>query len=48
LNNRWYAALGIPLNDYREHMRNRSERWGTMQLPAEDFRRLARPFDEMM
>ncbi len=46
-NERWYAALAINVTDYREKMSTRSEKWGTVHLPVAEFRRLARPFDEM-
>jgi hypothetical protein len=44
----WYAMLGITVTDYREHMRARSEAWGTVHLPTADFKRLAKPFDEWL
>ena len=44
----WYAMLGITVADYREHMRARSEAWGTVHLPTADFKRLAKPFDEWL
>lgn len=46
-NNRWYSPLAISLSDYREHMNTRSEQWGTVHIPAEKFRQLAKPFDEL-
>jgi hypothetical protein len=41
----WYAMLGIGVMEYREVMRTRSEKWGTVHVPAKEFRRLARPFE---
>ena len=46
--NRWYAMLTISISAYREHMRARSEAWGTVHLPTADFRRLAKPFEEWL
>jgi hypothetical protein len=40
---RWYWMYGVRLNEYQEHMRRRSRKWGTVMLPAADFRALARP-----
>jgi len=42
---RWYVLLGVDLESYRTHMRQRSPKWETVALPAEDFRSLARPMD---
>ena len=47
-NEKWYGMMGISVADYREHMKARSEAWGTVHLPAKDFRRLAKPFDEWL
>ena len=44
----WYSMLAISLSDYREFMRPRSEAWGTVHLPAKEFRRLAKPFEEWL
>lgn len=41
---RWYAVRSIGLDDYAGAMRPRSERWGTVDLPAASFERLSRPF----
>ena len=43
---RWYGTLGISVSDYREFTKPRSEAWGTVHLPAKEFRRLAKPFEE--
>jgi hypothetical protein len=45
---KWYGMLGISVPDYREFMKPRSEAWGTVHLPAKEFRRLARPFEEWL
>ena len=45
---RWYAVLGITLADYRAFMRNRSQSWETLSMPAADFARLAQPFRELL
>ena len=44
----WYGTLGISVADYREYMKPRSEAWGTVHLPAKEFRRLAKPFEEWL
>jgi len=38
-----YLFRAVAVAGYREHMRVRSPRWGTVSLPHEDFRRLVRP-----
>ena len=45
---KWYGMLAISVEDYRTHMRPRSEAWGTVHLPSADFRRLAKPFEEWL
>jgi hypothetical protein len=45
---KWYGSLGISVSDYREFMKPRSEAWGTVHLPAKEFRRLAKPFEEWL
>ena len=42
---RWYWMLGIDLTEYRQRMRNRSEKWKTVCLGTQDFRELARPIE---
>ena len=42
---RWYGMLAISITDYREHMRARSESWGTVHLPTAAFRQIAKPLD---
>lgn len=38
-----YAFLTVSLNDYSRHCRLRSVSWGTVAMPRETFRGLARP-----
>ena len=45
---RAYRMVGVDLEDYRNHMRRRSPRWGTVAIPAGDFRQLARPIDQWL
>ena len=45
---RWYMLMGIDLKEYRDHMRRRSEKWGTVNLAMEDFRQLARPLEQWL
>jgi hypothetical protein len=40
---RRYLLRAVTACDYREHMRVRSPRWGTVSLPNAVFRRLVRP-----
>lgn len=42
--NRWYAVRAIRLADYRLAMRERSAKWGTVDLPADRFEALSEPF----
>jgi len=39
---RWYGLRGAWLSDYRAGMRERSRRWGTVQVDQGDFDRLSR------
>lgn len=43
--NRWYCLRCVSLNDYIHAMRPRSEKWGTVSLPARDFLRLSTPLN---
>ena len=43
-----YLMRGIEVRAYQERMRRRSERWDTVHLPTADFRKLVRPFSEML
>jgi hypothetical protein len=45
---RWYWMMGVELVEYRQHMRRRSPKWGTVCLRAEDFRLLARPIESWL
>lgn len=45
---KWYLLMGIDLIEYRNHMRRRSPKWGTVALPAADFRQLARPLESWL
>lgn len=45
---KWYAVLTITLSDYEQHMRQRSEKWGTVSIPAEVFHQHARPMKELL
>ena len=41
---RWYALREVNLADYRRHMVRRSEKWGTVHIPAKAYGRISRPF----
>ncbi|MFO0832172.1 MAG: HYExAFE family protein [Phycisphaerales bacterium] len=41
---RWYAARAVRVGDYAAHMRARSARWRTVDLPPADFERISYPF----
>ena len=45
---KWYGMLAISVEDYREFMKPRSEVWGTVHLPAKEFRRMAKPIEEWL
>jgi hypothetical protein len=45
---RLYLARGVWVEDYREVMKARSPRWQTVDLAADDFRRLVRPFSHFL
>jgi hypothetical protein len=38
-----FVLRGVPIQEYRQAMRVRSPRWGTVDLPARLYRDLARP-----
>ena len=40
---RRYLFRAIPVDEYRRHMRLRSPKWGTVDLPRRAFRQLVRP-----
>ena len=41
---RWYALRAVTLSEYVAHMRTRSRRWGTVDLPPARFEAVSRPF----
>jgi hypothetical protein len=41
---RRYLLRAVPIDPYRQHMRRRSSRWGTVTLPSSLFRQLVKPF----
>ena len=43
-----FLFLGIPLDKYADSMKIRSPKWQTVTLPAEDFRRWAKPINEAL
>lgn len=45
---RVYLFRGVAVEDYREVMKARSPRWQTVDLAADDFRRLVRPFTHFL
>ena len=45
---RWYLFMGVQVREYRDHMRRRSAKWGTVCLKTDDFRALARPIEEWL
>ena len=45
---RWYALLAIRLSEYEAHLKSRSARWDTVNMPAADFGRLSQPLKELL
>jgi hypothetical protein len=45
---RLYAFVAVPLADYVGYARQISPSWDTVAVPAAEFRRLARPLDELL
>jgi hypothetical protein len=45
---RRYSFRAVRVSEYRPHMRVRSPRWGTVDLPSPVFRGLVRPFHEFL
>jgi hypothetical protein len=43
---RRYLFRAVPVADYRAHLRVRSPKWGTVDLPGAVFRRLVRPLHD--
>jgi hypothetical protein len=46
--NRRYLLRAVAAEDYQMHMRVRSPRWGTVDLPGPLYRRLAQPFSNFV
>ncbi len=45
---RRYLMRGVLVTDYRQHLRPRSPRWGTVHLPTAIFRRVVLPFSRFL
>lgn len=45
---RRYLIRGVSVTDYRDAMRPRSPRWGTVHLTTEAFRRVVKPFSHFL
>ena len=45
---RWYALLVVSLADYQQAMKQRSRKWETVCMGADDFRRLAVPMRQWL
>lgn len=45
---RWYAVQAVRLSDYREHMKQRSVKWDTVDIPADAFRNVTRELRELL
>jgi len=45
---RTYAFYGVLVEEYLTVMRRRSQKWETVSLPAADYRRLRRPFGQLV
>jgi hypothetical protein len=43
-----YGFVAVPLSNYAEYSRPISPRWDTVAMPTADFRRLARPLEELL
>jgi len=43
-NQRWYALRSVGLEEYRQHMVERSSSWKTVHVPREVFARISEPF----
>ena len=43
-----YGFVAVTLADYAAHARQISPSWDTVAMPTADFRRLARPMDELL
>jgi len=47
-NEKWYAVLAIRLADYERHLKRRSVKWDTVNMPAAEFTKLAVPLKQML
>ena len=45
---RLYLVRGVAVADYRDHMKARSPRWSTVDLPSAAFRQVVRPFTDFL
>ncbi|HVJ68694.1 MAG TPA: HYExAFE family protein [Caulifigura sp.] len=45
---RAYAFYVVWVSEYLQSMRQRSQKWETVSLPAADYRRLRRPLDQLL
>ncbi|MEM1212496.1 MAG: HYExAFE family protein [Planctomycetota bacterium] len=45
---RWYAVRAVKLSAYREVMRPRSAKWGTVSVPAKAFEAMAGPLGDLL
>ena len=45
---RLYGFVAVGLADYAAYARRISPSWDTVAMPTSDFRRLARPMDELL
>lgn len=45
---RWYALLAIRLEDYRQHLKRRSGKWKTVNIPTRRFAELAAPLRDLL
>lgn len=45
---KWYAVLGVTVGEYRRYMRQRSAKWNTVHIAAEDWHRISRPLQEIL
>ena len=43
-----YVFVGVPLDEYQEHARLRSPKWGTVNMPTAAFARYARPLADWL
>jgi hypothetical protein len=46
--NKLYGFVAVPLSAYVHHARRISPRWDTLAMPTAEFRRHARPLDELL